>query len=73
MARINLLPWGETQRKQRQREFGVLVAGAVVITLLLAGYSYMYVQGLIEYQGKRNAFLKAEIAKVDQQKKYKND
>jgi type IV pilus assembly protein PilN len=67
MARINLLPWRETQRKQRQREFGALVGAAVVITLLLAGYSYMYIQGLIEYQGQRNAFLKAEIAKVDQQ------
>ncbi len=67
MARINLLPWRETQRKQRQREFGVLVAGAAVITLLLAGYSYVVVQGLIEHQQQRNAFLQAEIAKVDQQ------
>jgi type IV pilus assembly protein PilN len=67
MARINLLPWREIQRKQRQREFGVMLGGAVLITVLLGGYSYMYIQGMIEYQQKRNDFLKTEIAQVDKQ------
>ena len=30
MPSINLLPWREEERKQRQRDFGVATAGAVV-------------------------------------------
>lgn len=32
MARINLLPWREAERKKRQQEFGLMVMGAVVLT-----------------------------------------
>ena len=30
MPRINLLPWREEERKKRQRDFGIAMAGAVV-------------------------------------------
>jgi type IV pilus assembly protein PilN len=65
MARINLLPWREELRKQRQREFGVMVAGALFITLLLGFYVHMHISGMIDHQKARNGFLKKEIAEMD--------
>ena len=58
MAQINLLPWRENLRKQRQREFGVAVGGMAVITVLLLIAGHMHIAGMIEHQNNRNAFLK---------------
>lgn len=65
MARINLLPWREELRKQRQREFGVMIAGALFITLLLGFYVHLHISGMIDHQKARNSFLKNEIAQMD--------
>ena len=65
MAQINLLPWRENLRKQRQREFGVAVGGMAVITALLLIIGHMHIAGMIDHQNSRNAFLKKEIAAVE--------
>ena len=65
MARINLLPWREELRRQRQREFVVMIAGALFITLLLGFYVHLHISGMIDYQKGRNGFLKKEIAQMD--------
>ncbi len=65
MARINLLPWRELERKKRQREFGFIVVGAVLLTLLAGVYSHIYINGLIDSQNQRNALLKNEISMLD--------
>lgn len=65
MARINLLPWREKLRTQRQREFGFMLVGGVVVAALLVGYWYWFNEGLIDHQRKRNAYLKNEITEVD--------
>ena len=65
MPRINLLPWREELRKQRQKEFGVL---AVLILLAMAGVVllvHMQIEDIIRYQEQRNARLDAEIAVLD--------
>ena len=67
MARINLLPWREKLRKQRLREFGLMVLGALILTLSGLGYWHWYNEGLIDNQRDRNRFLEREIAKVDKQ------
>lgn len=67
MARINLLPWREKLRKQRRRDFGLMVLGALMLTLLGMGYWHWYNLGLIDQQQARNRFLENEIAKVDKQ------
>ncbi|MGY6631997.1 MAG: PilN domain-containing protein [Wenzhouxiangella sp.] len=65
MAKINLLPWRENLRQQRQKNFmislgvGVLVAAALV---MMANH-LMNVQ--ISGQDARNNFLRAEIRKLD--------
>ncbi len=65
MARINLLPWREELRKQQQQDFLTVMGVAVVVTCILFGVGYMYVEGMKEYQQKRNSKLQAEIKIVD--------
>jgi type IV pilus assembly protein PilN len=65
MAHINLLPWREELRAERQKQF----VSSMVIALVLAGivlYGVMFiVDGWIEQQNRRNGLLKQEISKLD--------
>jgi type IV pilus assembly protein PilN len=65
MPRINLLPWREELRKQRQREFALtagIAALAMVGVVALAHYQVgLWIQG----QERRNQFLDQELAKLD--------
>ncbi len=65
MARINLLPWREELRAQRNQEFGI-IAGitAGVAVLIIVGISAFY-NNLIENQNSRNKYLQGEITKLD--------
>lgn len=65
MARINLLPWREERRKQRQKEFGVMLGLAALAGLLLWFLFNMYYNAQISGQQERNRFLEREIAEVD--------
>lgn len=65
MARINLLPWRADRRKQREREFYMmLAASAVAAVLVFFGASYWMSQR-IEAQNNRNAYLTKEIKDLD--------
>lgn len=67
MARINLLPWRAERRKQRQKEFTLMLGASALGAVLLAfGISY-YFGMQIDGQHERNAFVEAEIAKVETQ------
>ena len=65
MARINLLPWREELRKQKQQQFAVVTAGTAVVGGLLVLLTHMQFSGLIEKQNQRNQFLNTEIATLD--------
>jgi len=65
MARINLLPWRETERKERQKQFGLQLVVAVVLAAGSVLYWHVLMADQITYQQKRNGLLKAEIAKVN--------
>lgn len=67
MAKINLLPWRETERKRRQREFGMATLLAVILTGATCGGVHFIVEDMIQYQENRNNYLKREIAAVDRQ------
>lgn len=65
MARINLLPWREAQRKERQKQFlslTLLMAGLMVVTVF---YVHLHVGELIDTQNSRNTFLQEQIADLD--------
>ncbi len=65
MARINLLPWRENLRKQRKRNFYLLLLGAVLVAGAALVAWHFRVVDQIEFQKSRNAFLQAEIARVE--------
>jgi len=66
MARINLLPWREEERRDRQRQFmyslmGTLVLGAILV--LLVG---LFFDQRISQQESRNQHLQSEINRLEQ-------
>ncbi len=67
MAKVNLLPWREAQRQQRQKNFLVMlgVIAALAVGAVLAANQVM--NNLIDDQDGRNAFLRAEVRKLDQE------
>lgn len=65
MARINLLPWREEQRKDRQRRFlstllGTVILGIVVVFLVMTIFDQK-----INHQQFRNEVVKKEIRKLE--------
>lgn len=65
MPRINLLPWREEERKKRQRDFLVAMAGAFVAAIVALGLTMFAYSRMIDQQNSRNARLQAEIAELD--------
>ena len=65
MAKINLLPWRDELRKQRQREFFVMLAGAAIAALFVV-FVWWYWMGMrLDNQDARNAYLKDQIHQLD--------
>lgn len=67
MPRINLLPWRDSERKQKRQEFLFGVGGAIVLALLLGFVVKWQFESAIDHQNERNQLLKTEIAKLDDQ------
>lgn len=67
MARINLLPWRAERRARRQKEFYGLLGASAAAAVLIGFLMVSYYNGQIEGQGQRNAYLEAEIRKLDSQ------
>jgi len=67
MPHINLLPWREAARQERQRQFAVVAVGAAVLAALAIVFVHLQFSGMIETQNGRNQFLEAQIKEVDKQ------
>lgn len=67
MARINLLPWRVERRKQRQKEFGVMLGVAAIAAVVLSFLIITFYNGQISGQNERNAFLTGQITQLDKQ------
>ena len=61
MAHINLLPWREELRKQKQKEFTSTSTISAVLAGVLVLVAHLYVNGKIEYQNQRNNYIQTEI------------
>ncbi|MEM7466399.1 MAG: PilN domain-containing protein [Pseudomonadota bacterium] len=65
MAKINLLPWREELRRQKQQEYLTIVGICAVLTLLAWGAVHWHFQERINYQESRNAFIVEENKQLD--------
>ncbi|MGB0237704.1 MAG: PilN domain-containing protein [Cycloclasticus sp.] len=65
MAKINLLPWREELRKQRQVDFLIWLAVGVFVSALVMAGMHFSIEGLIETQNNRNRFIQNEISVLD--------
>jgi len=65
MARINLLPWREALREERQKEFVTATIAGLLITALLFYVGVLFANSMIDEQNNRNRFLGDEIALLD--------
>ena len=64
MTRINLLPWREARRTQRQRELIAMLAVVALLAVGLVALVYSDVSQRIEFQQERNNYLRGEIARL---------
>jgi type IV pilus assembly protein PilN len=65
MPRINLLPWREERRQERQKQFLTIVVASFIIAVAIFYVAVMFENGLIDEQNQRNAYLSKEIALMD--------
>lgn len=65
MANINLLPWRAERRKQREREFYMMLAGTAIAALAVLFAAIFWMSHLIGDQNDRNAYLQREIKALD--------
>ena len=65
MAHINLLPWRDELRKEKQKEFGILVLTFVAVAALTVGTLDRYQNARIDRQKARNAYIETETKKLD--------
>ena len=64
-TRVNLLPWREMRRKEQDRQLLSIGVFAWMLMGLVIFYAHLHVSGMIEGQNNRNAYLQAEIKKLD--------
>lgn len=65
MARINLLPWREGLRKEKQQEFFAMLGLVAIVAALVWGMIHLYHSQRIDAQQERNEFMKNQIALLD--------
>lgn len=65
MILINLLPHRELARKRGRQRFNASVLASIAGGALVAAAVYLWYQNAISNQQERNAFLQAEIKKLD--------
>ena len=62
MARINLLPWREQDRRRRQRELGIAALAALASVLLIGVLLKVQIDAMIDAKRARNIYLEGQIA-----------
>jgi len=67
MSGINLLPWRDEQRVRRSKQLmgGTVALWVLAAVLVLGAYQYMEMRK--DVQNQRNAFLRAEIAALEEE------
>jgi type IV pilus assembly protein PilN len=64
-TRINLLPWREIRRREKDRQLLSASIGTWILAAMVVFYAQWYMNDVIDHQNKRNSFLSSEISKLD--------
>jgi len=67
MPHINLLPWREELRSEKQRQFINVAVGAAVVMAGIIVLVHLRMAGVITDQDNRNKYMSEQIAVVDKQ------
>ncbi|NRA24094.1 MAG: PilN domain-containing protein [Oleispira sp.] len=67
MARINLLPWREELRRERQQEFIGIIAAVALAAAALVWFVTGNIEDQFKAQKQRNAFVQQEMAVLSEQ------
>lgn len=67
MASINLLPWRQELRKQRQQEFIAILVAVAAVAVGIVLFSHVALSKQVSDQEERNQYIKSEISKLDGQ------
>lgn len=73
MAKINLRPWREELRAERQKQFVTMLFLFLLLSAAAGFLWYQHVLGTIEYQKQRNNYISSEIKLMDKQIKEINE
>jgi type IV pilus assembly protein PilN len=65
MTRINLLPWREELRQERQKQFMTMLVLSIILGAAIVGLIHVQMNAKIDYQKSRNQFMTAQISKLD--------
>lgn len=65
MPHINLLPWREEERRQRNKDFGITCFVFAVLALIAIGGVHYWFTQQIELQDQRNKYIRDHIAELD--------
>lgn len=67
MTKLNLLPWRETHRREKNIEFGITTGIFAVLTMGLVFMGLQFAQGKVDFQNQRNDRLNSEIVLLQQE------
>lgn len=67
MAKINLLPWRQVRREERQKAFYALLGVSAAVGLVIAFGVISFFDGKIENQNGRNSYLTTQISALEAQ------
>ncbi|MFL1455623.1 PilN domain-containing protein [Marinobacter sp. GN3S48] len=67
MAKINLRPWREELRAEKQKQFVVMILGAAIVAAGLAFLWKTDMDNRIAYQQSRNAYIETATKQLDEQ------
>ena len=65
LIKINLLPYREEIKQRKRQQFKILMLSSLLIGVGLSAIAYLAINNAISDQESRNAFLEAEIIKLD--------
>ncbi len=66
MPNINLLPWREKLKKEREARFGIAAGVGLAVAGLIVLAVHLYMQSLIDYQQSRNSYLEKQIKLMEE-------